>query len=854
MPNATARSSVGEATEDGVFRSTEDGDNSNEGRRDGSSSSPSPSVSYQSLEPPRIRASSSSSSSSPRSGSFIMDAVKRAFSSLEQQQQQQDGKYAPAEVSDTYSDDDNDGDDNGEILQRVRSRHGSCGADRSSSSPLVSLVIVLSVLLLASLMSLASVVQRSNNNSAAFDSKNHLLSNSIADDDEDRAAATATAAASLVVVPPPPPQQNVAGTAPFHGGGAVASDQAVCSRLAADSVLHRLGGNAVDAAVTTALCLGVANPASSGLGGGAFMLIHATAATTTTTSNTNNLQRLPDFIDARNGAAAAATATPVESMSGRVTEVIDCRERAPEAANTSMYSALAANASVFGGLAIPVPGELKCLELAHARFGRLEWKAVVEPVIALAESGLPIGHYLATQIHDTAHHFRASTSNNNNHDAEYGLRPFLTTNDDWNQPLKEGDLLRNRELADTLRAIAADGADAVYKNRAAALAAEIQAAGGIVTADDITAYRATLRSPLVARHVNGFAILGVPPPSSGGAAILGAVRFLSGFDTPLASFAETLSAHRIVEACKHVFAIRMSLSDPDFNTATVTAAVNDLVSGTYMDCLRRSYHRDNATMPLSKYGGDKWAQLSDADGDINVSDAKEGDRTRKKRKLQRPFGYLEDHGTSHFSVVDRDGNAVAMTTSVNTNFGSTVRSASTGIIFSNTMDDFSKPGLPNHYGLRPAESNYIMPGKRPLSSMSPTLVFRETENSKDERLADLVLVIGASGGPKIITSVLQVLLNFIMMGKPLLESIVHPRLHDQLVYHGASVTAAEKANLDAGPTIDVSQRTRDALIARGHRMLDIDFSGTVQAIAIDLETKQLTAASDPRKGGSPAGY
>jgi gamma-glutamyltranspeptidase / glutathione hydrolase len=220
-----------------------------------------------------------------------------------------------------------------------------------------------------------------------------------------------------------------------------------------------------------------------------------------------------------------------------------------------------------------------------------------------------------------------------------------------------------------------------------------------------------------------------------------------------------------------------------------------------------------------------------------------------------------------------------MTTSVNTNFGSLVYSPSTGMVFSNTMDDFSKPGVPNHYGLRPAESNYIMPGKRPLSSMSPTLVFRErsTDETVDTNndLGDLVLAIGASGGPKIITSVLQVLLNYIYMGMPLLESVLHPRLHDQLLYHGSSVTAAEHAELTVLPPtttpnkdgmvlantslvqsvlLDVSPRTRAALAARGHRLLDIDFSGTVQAIAVDLETRTLTAVSDPRKGGSPAGY
>lgn len=655
--------------------------------------------------------------------------------------------------------------------------------------------------------------------------------------------------------------------------GAVASDQAVCSRLGVETL--QKGGNAVDAAVTVALCLGVAGPASSGLGGGAFLLIHASPNNhhhhdDDATTN-NHHHQLPEFIDARTTTttttATITTPSPhqsqsqsLHSSSEKVTEVVDCRERAPGGASTDMFDGLPIHASVYGGLSIAVLGELKCLELAHARFGggggKLPWSALVEPVIALAETGVPVGFYLAKQIAATARKFSHRGAEYDN----YGLRKFLTVSDDWQHPLREGDLLRNVELAETLRAIAVGGADALYRDRAAQLAAEIQAAGGIVTADDIRHYRATLRSPVVARHVRGFALLGVPPPSSGGAVILGAARFLAGFSTPLASLADTVSAHRLVEACKHVFAIRMSLSDPDYNTKSVRSAVYDLASGPYMENLRHSYYRDNVTQPLSKYGGDKWAQLKDGDGVINVTDAKEGDRRRKnRRRLQRSFGYLEDHGTSHFSVVDRDGNAVSMTSSVNTHFGSSVRSPSTGIIFSNTMDDFSKPGLPNHFGLRPSESNYIKPGKQPLSSMSPTLVFREMEEDADSdassgKLGDLVLVIGASGGPKIITSVLQVLLNFIMLGKPLLESILHARLHAQLIYHGASVTAAEKAQLASGPTIDVSARTRDALKVRGHQLLNIDFPGSVQAIAIDLETKQLAAASDPRKGGSPAGY
>jgi gamma-glutamyltranspeptidase len=664
--------------------------------------------------------------------------------------------------------------------------------------------------------------------------------------------------------------------------GAVASDHALCSALAATRILQQLSGNAVDAAVTTALCLGLVNPASSGLGGGAFLLVYHSGPQPKPRQSDG--LPLPEFIDARN--------QPNDNDNERdnaILEVVDCRERAPGAAHTHMFDGLPSNASVVGGLAIAVLGELKCLELAHARLGSVPWHKVVAPVVELAQQGFAVGAYWAHQISVLA---KASLAHSSNPD--YGLRKLLTHGNDWNRPLQQGDWYQNEALAQTLDAIAKDGASALYRGtRAQSMAQEIQAAGGLVTVDDIQSYQATLRSPLMARHVQGFTVVGIPPPSSGGAAILGAVRFVSGFAAPLVRAADSLSAHRIVEACKHVFALRLSLSDPSFNTPTVMDVVQDLVATDYMDTLRREYYRDNATLPLSQYGGPKWALLSDGDGVVNVSDAKEGDRIKQRhrksssdslhgrrrrglnRLLQRPFGYLEDFGTSHFSVVDRNGHAVAMTTSVNTNFGSLVYSPSTGILFSNTMDDFSKPGVPNHYGLRPAESNYIMPGKRPLSSMSPTLVFRErsTDDTANNDLGDLVLAIGASGGPKIITSVLQVLLHYIYMGKPLLESVLHPRLHDQLLYHGSSVTAAEHAELTVPPTtpkndgvgvantslvqsvlLDVSPRTRAALVTRGHRLLDIDFSGTVQAIAVDLETRKLTAVSDPRKGGSPAGY
>jgi gamma-glutamyltranspeptidase len=462
--------------------------------------------------------------------------------------------------------------------------------------------------------------------------------------------------------------------------GVVAADHPVCSEIGL-KILKEDGGNAVDAAVAVTLCLGVANPASSGLGGGAFLLVHADETDLTEEIDV-------DFIDAR-----SSDALP-NAVSGKITEVVDCREIAPAAATKHMYTDLPTNASERGGLAVGIPGELKCLELAHVRHGKLPWYNVVQPVYELAASGVEINANLAHEIGILKKTYSLSINKN----LDWGLRALLTHSDSWDTAKKEGDILKNPSLIRTLKAIRDGGADAMYKGeRAAKLAKDIQDSGGIVTKEDIESYKATLRSPIVAHDINGFSIVGVPPPSSGGAVIIGAARFLASYSTPFAAFGETLSVHRLVEACKHVFSIRMSLSDPDYATEVNDEAVRDLVGGDYMKELRLAT-LDDATLPLSKYGGKKWAQLKDTGGMAEAADANEGDR----RKLARRFGYLEDNGTSHFTVVDKDGNAVSMTTSVNTYFGSNVLSPSLGIVLSNTMDDFATPGRPNYFGLNPS--------------------------------------------------------------------------------------------------------------------------------------------------------
>ena len=363
-------------------------------------------------------------------------------------------------------------------------------------------------------------------------------------------------------------------------------------------------------------------------------------------------------------------------------------------------------------------------------------------------------------------------------------------------------------------------------------------------------HRLSKRDPLIA-SVAGYQVVGVPPPSSGGATIIGLIRFLSEYTLPLASLADTLSKHWYVEACKHVFAIRMSLSDPKYDHEKNEDAVADLVKGDYIGKLQKMTSSDRV-LNLSQYGGEKWAQLEDTDGGGNKKDAQEGDRRRNLRL----FNYLDDHGTSSCSIVDENRNSVTITSSVNLGFGSKVASPSTGFFLNNQMDDFATPGRANFFGLKPSESNYIMPGKRPLSSMSPTMVFRNSKhtdstlNSSHDRLGELVLTLGGSGGPKIITSVAQVIINHLFIGMPLYESIMAARIHDQLVYHGAAAAVVEEKG-----QMYLPKRTRLALEARGQQLIPTKLGlGTVQAISVDLETNTLSAVSDIRKNGVPDAY
>lgn len=449
--------------------------------------------------------------------------------------------------------------------------------------------------------------------------------------------------------------------------GAVASDSATCSSMGVDILAK--GGNAVDAAITTALCLGVVSPMSSGIGGGCFIVFH-------NSSSGRNV-----FIDSREVAPAAATPTMFE--------------KEPLLAQD-------------GGLAVAVLAEVHGLHLAHTKYGSgvVSWRDVVTPVANLAEKWV-ISAQLSANLeqHATEHLLSGKFPELS--------KLYLKSN---GKVKTAGDIVQQPQLANTLNQIAAVGPSYIYDTMAATLAKEIVDAGGIVTAQDIRRYNPIVY-PALETDFMGYRYVGAGGSSSGGAIVAGILKYMSSISQPLVSQG-AIYYHRLVEAMKHGFAMRLHLADPEY--VNTTDVVRALLSYDFMRALQDST-KDDTVLPLSHYGGI-----------YNMTHISP-----------------KDAGTSHLSVVDAQGNAVALTTTINTYFGSKVVSPSTGILFNNQMDDFSIPGASNYFGLAPSPYNYPAPYKRPLSSMSPSIVL-------DGVGGKVRMTGGASGGPKIITATLQV--------------------------------------------------------------------------------------------------
>ncbi|CAA0806403.1 Gamma-glutamyltranspeptidase 1 [Striga hermonthica] len=498
--------------------------------------------------------------------------------------------------------------------------------------------------------------------------------------------------------------------------GVVAADEVLCSDIGVD-VLKK-GGHAVDAAVAAALCLGVVSPASSGLGGGAFLLVRSA-----------------------NGS----------------TKAYDMRETAPSCANKTMYKGNA-TLKAKGPLSIAVPGELAGLNLAWRNYGKLPWKSLVQPAIRLASRGFKISPYLHMQMNKTKSDIMA----------DEGLKSIFTRNGSLLGP---GETCRNVRLAETLKEIS-DNVESFYNGPLGQkLVDDVRKAKGILSQEDLRSYKVEVRNP-VEVDVMGVKVLSMGPPSTGGPSLALMLNILEGYT----NFSDIgLLSHREIEALKHAFAVRMNLGDPAF--VNVKCVLRDMLSKVFAETLRKTIN-DSKTFDFSHYGG-RWNQI-------------------------------HDHGTSHISIVDRERNAVSMTTSINAYFGSTFLSTRTGIVLNNEMDDFSMPqpkGTKNPGVFPPAPNNFVEAGKRPLSSMTPTIIV-----NKDGTLR---AVVGGRGGSNIIGAVAEVLLNYLKRQMDPLSCVVAPRLFHQLI---PNVVLYENWTVPTGGHFEVPKEIRTALTKRNHTL------------------------------------
>ncbi len=537
--------------------------------------------------------------------------------------------------------------------------------------------------------------------------------------------------------------------------GLVVSVSAPASDIGA-AVLAR-GGNAVDAAVATAFALAVTHPSAGNLGGGGFMLVR----------------------------------TP----SGQAT-AYDFRERAPLRATETMY--LDANGNIdrsltaAGYLAPGVPGTVRGLALAHRRFGKLPWREVVLPAAELAARGFRLSAALARSL---------------NRELQGPMARFPASVEAYGKPgggdWAEGDTIVLPDLARTLRSIAIDGPDVFYTGWIADLIdRDMQAHGGLIRKDDLAAYEAKERVP-VRGTFRGFEIISMPPPSSGGVALVEMLNILEQFDLaargPLAP--ETL--HLEIEAMRRAYLDRArSLGDPDF----VPVPVERLTSKAYARELARGIDLTKASKSVDL--GKDLLRLTSVPGD-------------------------EPEETTHFSVIDKDGLAVATTYTLEGGFGSHVVVKGAGFLLNNEMGDFNKkPGETNLEGDIGTPPNLIRPGKRMLSSMTPTIVTRDGK---------LVLVTGSPGGRTIINTVLTVVLNVTAFGKTGREAVDAPRLHHQWL--------PDRATLEEGAVPDeVVARLR----AMGHDIQVRGRQGDAHSIWVDPKTGTIYGINDRRSPDSKA--
>ena len=484
---------------------------------------------------------------------------------------------------------------------------------------------------------------------------------------------------------------------------------------------------------------------------------------------------------------------------------LDFREKAPAGATRDMYLDPKGNpvpdASVVGYRAIGVPGSVAGLAYAEKKFGKLTLAQVMAPAIRLARQGFAISAHDARQLRDPSLAAFPETRRTFQRDGHY---------------YQAGETFKQPELARTLERIAADPDSFYHGALAQELAASLQKGGGLITAKDLAAYEVKEREPVRGSY-RGYEIIAAPPPSSGGIALIEALNILEGYDLAKLGNGSAESIHLVAEAFRRAFFDRAELlGDPDFASVPVAALMDKHYAAAWRETL--DPHRASPSADLRR-------------------------PVQAFEKLDRMAALGEPDHTTHYSVVDSAGNAVAVTTTLNDLFGSRVTAEGLGFLLNDEMDDFtSKPGSPNMFGLLQGEANAIAPGKRPLSSMAPTIVL------KDGRL---FMVLGSRGGPRIITAVAEVLLNVIDYGMNIQQAVDAPRFHHQWM---PDVLRVEQ---DGMP-----RATGNRLAAMGHKIDEGYLErgvwrgrwGDVECVAFDPKTGERLGASDSRYEGQAVGY
>lgn len=522
--------------------------------------------------------------------------------------------------------------------------------------------------------------------------------------------------------------------------GMVVSASEIASKVGVD--ILRKGGNAVDAAVAVQFALAVVYPNAGNLGGGGFMVYR--------------------------------------SAKGEIS-ALDFREMAPSAASRDMYLDDQGNPivekSLYGQLAAGVPGSVAGMVEAHAKYGKLKWEDLVQPAIKLAQNGFKVTARQARELNSNSKRFREFNP----------LGTALVKDGEW----LEGDMLVQKELAFTLNKIKELGFSGFYEGAVAdSIVAEMQRGNGIISLADLKNYKAVWRKPLKGEY-RGYEVITVPPPSSGGIALLQLLNSVEPYPLSKWGFNSDSTVQLMVEAERRVYADRAThLGDPDFYNVPQEV----MISKAYNTGRMKDFNWNKASLS---------------------SDIKAGDA-----------GGKESEETTHFSIVDKEGNAVSITTTINGSYGSAVTVKGAGFLLNNEMDDFSvKPGSPNMYGLLGGEANSIGPGKRMLSAMTPTILTKDGE---------LFMVVGTPGGSTIITSVFQTILNVVDFNMSMQKAVTAKKFHHQWF----------PDRIDVEPNA-IDSLTMEKLKAKGYTFHQRNAIGRVDAI---LKTKwgYYQGGADPR--------